>query len=79
MIILIKKIRSEIELLSRFLVHQNVVPFLGFKEDGASISLVMPWMSGGNLSSFISTHGQALETADRSTLVSYMPSPKKNS
>ncbi|OJA17908.1 hypothetical protein AZE42_09200 [Rhizopogon vesiculosus] len=63
-----EKIRSEIALLSG-LSHHNVVPFLGFKDDRGSISLVMSWMSGGTLTSFIRTHGEALETPDKSTLL----------
>ncbi|OAX32966.1 kinase-like protein [Rhizopogon vinicolor AM-OR11-026] len=63
-----EKIRSEIALLSG-ISHHNVVPFLGFKDDRGSISLVMSWMSGGTLTSFIRTHGEALETPDKSTLL----------
>jgi serine/threonine protein kinase len=70
----IKKVRSEIELLSGLPHHDNVVPLLRYEDDGASISLIMPWMSGGTLTSFIDTHGKVLETAAKSTLVSYFQS-----
>ncbi|KAJ8586219.1 kinase-like protein [Rhizopogon salebrosus TDB-379] len=64
-----KKVRSEIELLSGLPHHDNVVPLLGSEDDGVSISLIMPWMSGGTLTSFIGTRGEVLETAAKSTLV----------
>ncbi|KAG1731178.1 kinase-like domain-containing protein [Suillus paluster] len=63
-----QEIRLELQLLSCLPHHDNVVPFLGFKKNGASLSLVMPWMSDGTLTSFICTHGAALGTAASTTL-----------
>ncbi|KAG1778372.1 kinase-like domain-containing protein [Suillus placidus] len=61
-----KTIRSDIQLLLSLPHHVNVVPFLGFKKDGASLSLVMPWMSAGTLTSFIRT--VSIETAAKTML-----------
>ncbi|KAG1749534.1 kinase-like domain-containing protein [Suillus lakei] len=68
--LIVKKIHPELQLLSsRPLHHANVVPFLGFKKDGPFHSLVMPWMPDGTLTPFVRTHGAALETAARATLL----------
>ncbi|KAG1865395.1 kinase-like domain-containing protein [Suillus subluteus] len=68
--LIIKKIHPELHLLSSYLLHHNnVVPFLGFKKDGLSHSLVMPWMPDGTLTSFIRAHRAALGTAAKATLL----------
>ncbi|KAG1819810.1 kinase-like domain-containing protein [Suillus subaureus] len=65
-----EKIHPELQLLSsRLLPHDNVVQFLGFKKDKLFHSLVMPWMADGTLTSFIRTHGAALEIPAKTTLL----------
>lgn len=65
-----EKIHPELQLLSsRLPPHHNVVQFLGFKKDKLFHSLVMPWMADGTLTSFISTHGAALETHTKTNLL----------
>lgn len=64
------KIHPELRLLSSCLPpHDNVVPFLGFRKDKLFYSLVMPWMADGTLTSFIRTHGAALEISTKTTLL----------
>ncbi|KAG1769000.1 kinase-like domain-containing protein [Suillus occidentalis] len=64
------KIHPELWLLSsRLPPHDNVVQFLGFRKDKLFHSLVMPWMADGTLTSFIRTHGPALEISAKTTLL----------
>jgi hypothetical protein len=72
---IIQKIHPELRLLSSCLPpHDNVVQFLGFRKDKLFHSLVMPWMADGTLTSFVRTHGAALEISAKTTLVSCLQS-----
>lgn len=65
-----EKIHPELQLLSsRLPPHDNVVQFLGFRKDKLFHSLVMPWMADGTLTSFVRTHGAALEIYAKTNLL----------
>ena len=51
------------------LKHPNVANFLGFSSDSPPFPLVYPWMSNGNLSSYLREHPEV----DRLSLVSDYP------
>ena len=53
-----QRIEREAEVLTR-LVHPHVVPLLDVIEEGAEVTLVMPYLTGGTLADRVTRHGPA--------------------